>query len=424
MPKASLPFFPCLPYLPFLLLAACGEEGTDDAGTPDAGAPDGGDADTDTDTWPDLDGLDCAFELAEGPFAIRETTSGHVAFPDVARLAGGEILLVYRQAQTHNVDPTGGIVRQVGSADGLDWSAPEVLHDTPDIDDRDPSVTVTAGGEVVVNWFQYVYEATDDGDLGVHQIFFGRSDDLGAALGETSMVPDQSMSYAGAYVGADYLWLDAAGEPVVVTACSSPIREIGGTLFVQNYGGYAWNTSNADAPRSRISLFASDDGGGAWTELPIADGQAPDTWLQEPSLLALGPNRWIVQLRTAEGSSPGNPGNLWQTTTDDGGATWTEYEDLGFVGHAPYLARLSNGVLVSAFRWLNDAFTSTNVDFIYSMNEGATWSDLIQILDPQGVEVGYPSILELEGDRMLVVYYVGGTSIQGAIYDFSLVDAG
>lgn len=418
MIRAFFPFFPFFPCLLFLLFLACGEE---EGGAPDAGPPDAGDVDTDT--WPDLAGLDCAFTPQTGSFVIRALPEGHVAFPDIARLPSGEILLVYREAALHGVDPTGRIVRQIGAADALNWSEPETLHDTPDVDDRDPSVTVTSGGGVIINWFQYLYEVTDDGDLGVHQIFFGRSDDLGAALAETSMVPGESMGYPGAHLGDDELWTDAAGDPVVVTACSSPIREIGGTLFVQNYGGYAWNTSNADAPRSRISLFASGDGGSAWAELPIADGQAADTWLQEPSLLALGPDRWIVQLRTAAGSSPGNAGNLWQTTTDDGGATWTEYEDLGFVGHAPYLYRLGNGVLVSAFRWLNDAFTSTNVNFIYSMDEGATWSDMISILDPQVVEVGYPSILELEGSKMLVVFYVGGTTIRGAIYDFELVEA-
>jgi sialidase-1 len=417
MSNKSISISSALPCLPFLLLAAC-------SGGGDAGTPDVGDADTDTDTWPDLSGLDCAFTLSAGPFVIRSAPSGHVAFPDIARLPTGEILLVYREATTHNVDPVGRIVRQVGTADALEWSDPEVLHDTAGIDDRDPSVTVTADGEVLVNWFQYLYETTADGDLGVHQIFFGRSDDLGVSLGEASMVADGAMSYPGAYLGTDDLWLDAAGDPVVVTACSSPIREIGGSLFVQGYGGYAWNTANPAAPRSRVSLYASGDGGLTWAGLPIAEGQAEDTWLQEPSLLALTADRWIVQLRTAEGSSPGNAGDLWQTTSDDGGATWSAYEDLGFVGHAPYLSRLSNGVIVSAFRWLNASFSSTNVDFIYSMDEGATWSDLVPILDPQLVEVGYPSILELEGDKMLVVFYVGGTSIQGAIYDFELVDAG
>jgi len=418
MSKANLPFIAFFPCLPFLLLLACGGGGGDG----DAGAPDGGDSDTDTDTWPDLAGKDCAFELSAGPFDIRTAASGHVAFPDVARLPSGEILLVYREADEHGVDPVGRIVRQVGAPDALDWSDPMVLHDTPDVDDRDPSVTVTAAGDVLVNWFQYVYEDRVNGVLGVHQVFFGRSDDLGMSLAETSMVPDGSMTFPGAYLGADDLWTDAVGDPVVVTACSSPIREIGGTLFVQNYGGFAWNTTNPAAPRSRISLFASGDGGGVWAELPIAEGQAPDTWLQEPALLALGPNRWVVQLRTAEGASPGYAGNLWQTVTDDGGASWSGYEDLGFVGHAPYLYALSNGVLVSAFRWLNDAFTSTNVNFIYSMDRGATWSDMISILAPQVVEVGYPSILELEGGKMLVVFYVGGVTIRGAIYDFGIVE--
>jgi hypothetical protein len=424
--KSSRAVLDVLVVFSFLALCpGCSEDREEIQDSSDSGADSGADTDTDTDTWPDLDGLDCAFTLAEGPFPIYEPTSGHVAFPDVARLPGGELLLAYRLAEIHGVDPTGGIVRQIGSADGLEWPAPQVFHDTPGVDDRDPSVTVTAGGEVVANWFQYLHETTDDGDLGVHQIFFGRSADLGESLAETAMVPDLSMSYPGAYVDDAELWVDAAGAPVVVTACSSPVREIGGSLFVQSYGGYAWNTANPDAPRSRISLFASGDGGGTWAELPIAEGQADETWLQEPALLALGPNRWIVQLRTAEGASPGNRGNLWQTTTDDGGATWTQHEDLGFVGHAPYLQRLSNGVIVSAFRWLEwtgATPTSTNVDFMYSMDEGTTWSDLVEILDPQIVEVGYPSIVELDGGRMLVVFYVGGTSIQGAIYEFHLVE--
>jgi sialidase-1 len=399
-------------------LGACsGGGGGADAGgdgVADAG-PDGG----------GLAGYDCAFALSDGPFVIGDAISGHAAFPDVARLPTGELLLVYRDATEHGVDPAGRIVRQVGSADGLTWGGAEVLHDTPGIDDRDPSVAVTADGEVLLNWFQYVYQATDDGDLSVHQIFFGRSDDLGATLTEVAMVPaDGAMEYPGAHIDSESaLWVDTDGAPIEVTAVSSPIRVVGGAWLIQAYGGESWNTSNPASPRSRISLFESADEGATWEERIIADGEGENTWLQEPSLLALDGDRLLVQARTAAGTSPGNAGNLWQTRSDDGGQTWSAYEDLGFIGQAPYLYRLSNGVIVSAFRWLNSAMTSTDVQFIYSLDEGATWSEMISILGPQITEVGYPSILELEGDRMLIVFYVGGASIQGAIYDFALVES-
>ncbi len=406
--------FSCLP------LFACS------SGSGDNNNADGGDTDTESDTGTSLDGYDCEFTVAQEPFEIRAVSGGHIAFPDVTRLTSGEILLVYRQATAHGVDPAGAIVGQFGSTDGLTWSPVEILHDIPDVDDRDPSVTTLASGEVAMSYFQYVYQDTPDGDMSVHQIFHGTSDDQGETWGNFSMVPTgdgYAMEYDGAAKGDDLLWQDGVGTPVLVTACSNQPVQLGDTLIVQNYGGYAWNTANSDAPRSRISLFSSDDDGASWSENVIAAQQETDTWLQEPALLAIDANRWLVHLRTAPGSSPGNPGTMWQVRSDNGGQTWGDYEKFDFIGHAPFLYRLSNGVTVSAFRWLNSGYTSTNVNFIYSMDNGETWSEMISILEPQITEVGYPSILELDGNRMLIVYYVGGLRIEGVIYEFELVEA-
>jgi hypothetical protein len=406
---------------PLLLAASCGGGGGDlDAGGSDSGT------DSETDTGTDISGLDCAFDVAEGPFEIKSVTSGHVAFPDVTRLPGGDILLVYRQATTHGVDPAGAIVAQIGTPDGLAWSPSGVLVDVDDVDDRDPSVTTLASGDLALSYFQYVYQGTADGDLGVHQIFFSLSQDEGETWSVPAMVPSgagYAMDYPGAAIGSDQLWADGSAIPVMVTACSNDPVETGGEVLVQSYGGYAWNTSYSGAPRSRISLFASGDGGATWSERPIAPDAETGTWLQEPALLALDDQRWIVHLRTAAGSSPGNGGAMWQIRSFDGGQTWGDYEKFDFIGHAPFLYRLSNGVIVSAFRWLNSSFTSTNVGFIHSTDGGETWSDVAFVLDPQTVEVGYPSVLELDGDRMLVVYYVGGYEIGGVIYEFQLSDA-
>ncbi|MBW2531911.1 MAG: exo-alpha-sialidase, partial [Deltaproteobacteria bacterium] len=333
-------------------------------------------------------------------------------------LADVSLLLVYREAAVHGVDPTGRIIGQIGTGDGLDWTEPEVLHDVPDIDDRDPSVTALASGDVVLNYFQYRYEPTADGDLSLHQIFLGRSVDQGATFGDFAQVPPGAMSYPGAYIDEDLLWVDAAGDPVIVTACSSPVVELGDRLIVQNYGGNAWNQDNPDAPRSYVSLFVSEDDGASWAEQIIAPDAAPGTWLQEPSLLALDDLRWLVHVRTATGSSPGYLGDTWQASTDDGGATWGEWRELGFYGHAPYLYRLANGTLISAFRELNFNATQAAVSFVYSLDEGETWSEPVRVVHWLPTELGYPSVLQLEDERILFVYYQAGTSIRAAIYSY------
>ena len=355
--------------------------------------------------------------VATDQFTIVDSGGDHLAFPDVTRLADGRILLVYRRGAQH-VDPSGRLMKQFGSADALTWGAAAVLYDEPGIDDRDPSVTTLANGDVVVDYFQYHTPATN---LTVHQTFFTRSTDNGATysplveLGQDAMNPAQPTLTAG-------VWVDALGNPIVVNASSSSVVELGGRLLAPIYGGHALNLANlAAVPRSRVSLFTSDDRGGSFTRNVVAADQATNRWLMEPALLSLGGQRLLLQIRTADGASPSSAGHLVQALSDDGGATWSAYQDLGFVGHAPELVALDNGVLISAFRELDDAFTAEWVSFMYSLDGGTTWSNRIRVIDCNAVECGYPGLLQLDGDRLLIVYYApGGVSIDATIYHFTV----
>lgn len=400
-------------------LVACGD---DDSGGPDAGADAGLDAGMDAgpDAAPDAARpTSIRFDIAPDLVVIREGGDLHVAFPDVVRLPSGGLLVAYREAEVHGVDPTGRILMQTGSADGMTWGEPEVLVDTPDVDDRDLSLSVLASGEIAASFFQYVYEPTPDGQLSVHQNFLGRSTDGGLTFGDFVQVGDGAMSYPDASLDAtSELWVDQGGEPILVRACSSPVREVAGRLLLPSYGGNVWNSGNSAAPRSIISFFASTDGE-TWAEEPIAPGQATDTWLQEPSVLALDDQRLIVHLRTAEGASPGNAGPMMQTRSSDNGATWEALTSFAFTGHAPYLHRLPNGVLLSAFRELNAALTRAAVSFVYSLDDGDTWSEPVQIISWQPTEMGYPSIVDLDGDRFLVVFYYAGALIEAAFVDYT-----
>ena len=346
---------------------------------------------------------------------------GHLAFPDVARLADGRIALVYRQGASH-VDPSGLVMAQFGSEDGLTWSDPAVILDTPGIDDRDPSVALLADGRLLVTWFPYDWETIGGSRLTLHEVFGAFSSDQGETFPHVVQISDGSMSVEGGHIDEQGLWADGAGEAVLVWACSSPAVEYQGRILLPAYGGHALNLSQlATHPRSWITLFASDDGGETWARERVETGGPADTWLMEPSLLPVRNGPFRLHIRTADGTDPGGPGQTAQSFSFDGGAVWAPWQDLDFIGHAPNLYQLQNGAVLSAFRWVSDSYTVASAAFVHSLDDGKTWSHPIEIEYCAGYECGYPSILELPGNRVLFVYYGrGGASIKGAIYSFEM----
>src|SRR5439155_24788502 len=89
----------------------------------------------------------------------------------IARLGNGDLLVVYYDSPEH-VSPAGRISLVRSRDAGRTWSAPTVIVDTP-LDDRDPSITVTRSGTLLVSYFV----RNDDGTSG--GVFVARSDDGG-----------------------------------------------------------------------------------------------------------------------------------------------------------------------------------------------------------------------------------------------------
>ncbi len=346
--------------------------------------------------------------------------SGHFAFPDVVRLQNGKIMAVYRNGSSH-AEKSGAIIVSM-SDDGVEWGEPDILLNDPSIDDRDPSITVFSDGRVGMNWFKYRYPS-DYSEPWVHHLFFAVSDKSGLNFGEQIQVDGGVFDYSETAVMDDNgIWVDENGEEVTVAASSSSMIEDGGKIIIPGYFGNALNwQSMAKTPKTRIVLYESSDGGKTWIPNEVKAEIDEKTWLQEPALLKVTDKRWILQARTAVGVSPSNKGDLVQSVSEDGGRTWSPYKSLGFVAHAPELIKLENGVIISSFRWL-DWGTSVSreaVSMVYSLDGGETWSDVIEILDCGKVECGYPGMVELPDNKILVVYYTpGGKGIESKIITF------
>ncbi len=357
----------------------------------------------------------------EKSFTVTSVTSGHLAFPDVTRLSDGRLLLVYRQGASH-VDKTGRIMKQFGTADGLTWTDPEVLYDAPNIDDRDPSVAMLSNGDVLVTYFQYRQLPLADGTLAVHHCFAGRSHDDGATFGTFVQVDPGDMNPTDAVLDASGHWVDGSGNPIIVQGCSSAVVEWQGKVVLPTYGGQSLNLANlAGSAKSRISRYESTDWGDTWTGGVVAADKATDHWLEEPALVVVDDGSVLMQVRTALGASPSNAGKMMQMHWDSVAGDWSDVTYLPFVGHAPELVQLSDGVVLSGFRELDDAMTREWVSFVYSLDRGATWSDPIRVKDCAAVECGYPAIEDLGAGRFLFVYYApGGVAIDAAIFRVEL----
>ena len=89
---------------------------------------------------------------------------------------------------------------------------------------------------------------------------------------------------------------------------------------------------------------------------------------------------------------------MMYATSTDMGKTWSDVQDIGFKGHAPYLMRLGTGEILLMHRI---PFTSLHI----SRDEGQTWEGPYVIDTVCGA---YASGVELEDGSVLCVYYEEG----------------
>ena len=288
------------------------------------------------------------------------------AFPDVTRLADGRLMTVFYEGYTHispptESYPTGGRVMYATSAnEGVSWSTPAVLYDTPQ-DDRDPSITQLADGRLLSTYFTY-----NGGGLGTYIV---ESRNRGASWSTPRKLAD---------------------SPYYV---SSPVRRLSdGRLAVGLY-------SEAIGQTAHGAVALSDDGGANWTspiDIPNPSGAYLDA---ETDLIELkNGNLWAIQ------RSSGSPAQ--SSVSTDHGKTWSGSQSLGFIAHSPYLLRTQHeGLILLGYRGY-DAAGHGYTALRYSLDDCSTWSDPIPVdWDCIGA---YPSMVNLNDGSVLITYYEEG----------------
>ena len=291
------------------------------------------------------------------------------AFPGLARLDDGTLVTVYRKGVLHYTD-RGNIVSRRSTDDGKTWSEEMVVADNPSLDLRDPNIALLADGALIVNYFQYDFDArrTVRNGLRVVHSFDG---------GET--------------------W----GDPVAVgmgslIATSAPVLQLtNGDLLLAYYGSHEGGR-NATAYVTR-----SEDGGRWWLrETVIADGPAYGRPFQEPNLLLLENGDILATIRS-DGERP----IIHTSVSKDQGRTWSDPRPAFKGSGTPSVAVLELGVVVMIYRskiGRNFGLPGLRV----SSDGGGTWTaDLGEtVIDRKDGDMMYASALQVPDGRIAVVY--------------------
>jgi sialidase-1 len=327
---------------------------------------------------------------------------GYFAWPTVARMDDGTLVVACSGLRTQHICPFGKTVLSVSRDDGATWSEPRVIQDSM-IDDRDAGIVNLGGARLLVTWFRMdtrirplpTNALEEELRLWKESVAEWTDDRVAPLIGSWLMLSED----------AGTTWSEPIRSPV--TAPHGPIRLRNGDLLYlgKNY------VTQSDWAVCRMLAVRSSDNGRSWKtvgQVPIADKTDPVNYhelhaVELPSGRILG----MIRIQNHSGKTLDAAGltefSLMQTESDDGGCTWSAPRPLGFHGSPPHLLRHSSGVLVLTYGYRQAPFGQR---VAFSHDDGKTWDhDWILRNDGPDWDLGYPATTELADGSLFSVYY-------------------
>jgi hypothetical protein len=186
----------------------------------------------------------------------------------------------------------------------------------------------------------------------------------------------------------------SARYPTMVNSPHGPIQLADGRLLYP--GVELWAN-----PR-RVGVCESTDDGLTWRWLAEIPARPGDDYRQYHELhgVETGDGRVLVHIRNHNQT---NDRETLQTESTDGGKTWTVPKPIGVWGLPSFLSRLQGRKLLMTYGYRRAPFGN---QARVSEDWGRTWSDPVVISgDGMGVDLGYPSTVELDDVSLLTVWY-------------------
>lgn len=332
----------------------------------------------------------CAAAQTEHLVLHRDDTQYYIT-PWLHRLKSGELIVTAREAHRRqrpfisHADPTARGILLRSSDGGRTWGGKTVLDDETYrfSQTEDVPLTELSDGTLLLNLYSWAVSPLP--------VNFRLND-------------RQRMPYAITFEGLSMLRSSDGGrtwsarEPLTVSglpplAARVPALEMpDGLLLLPVYG-----LASSRGPY-HAWVIRSRDRGRTWGE-PAELAIDPDGKLSfaEPCLLRTREGRLISMIRTE--------GYLYQSVSEDNGKTFSKPVKTAMWGWPAHLLELRDGRILCTYGYRREPF---GLRAVLSHDGGRTWDASREIVlrdDGGNGDLGYPSAVEFEDGRVLVVYW-------------------
>jgi hypothetical protein len=325
----------------------------------------------------------------------------HFAFPGVAELPDGQLVVVCREGDAH-VCPRGRIVITRSRDGGRTWSPREVVYDSPS-DDRDPAILCLADGTLVVSFNTWDSWRKDSALRHKYAVETARMEQEGWG------------KYSGSWLVVSRDQGRRWSSPRRAPAIFSPHGPVVGPQ-----GALYWLGEGLERGAAVVSIQRTADLGQTWQRYaevchcrPWNAAHTSEYW-DEPNLLFLPDGRAIATFRVEL------DGQVWQSYSTDQGKTWTWPRSLPPWGFPQQLCRLTDGRVLMAYGYRREPL---GIRASLSRDGGRTYDLAHEIVfrhDGCDADLGYPYTIQLRNGRLFTVYYfhAAGTNcyLEGVCY--------
>ena len=311
-------------------------------------------------------------------------------WPTLARRADGELLVACSGGREAHVCPFGRVELIRSRDNGHTWTWPETLLDTA-IDDRDAGLLVTPAGSVLVTTFtSLAFEKTiaDAKNWPAE-----RKQRWESAQNRLSEAERQQMLGTWMLRSADAGLTWSASYRVPLNSPHGPIAVSASRLLYP--GVQLWEKAR------KVGVAESVDDGRTWrwlSDIPTRPGDDHANY-HELHGVAAADGTIIVHIRNHNAV---NDRETLQCESRDGGKTWTTPHAIGVWGLPSHLLRLRDGRLLMTYGYRR---LPRGNHARLSADHGRTWSEAMVLSTDGGVDIGYPSTVEVADGSLVSVWY-------------------
>ncbi len=314
----------------------------------------------------------------------------YFAWPSVARLQDGKLMMVASGFRMKHICPFGKAVGCFSEDEGETWTRPAVIIDTP-LDDRDAGVLAFGEKSVLVTSFNNTIQAQRNWNKVNDPYINAYLDSVNAEEAEEK------------YLGSTFVISHDGGRTfggvmrIPVGTPHGPVLMNDGSML---YVGRNFSKDDKMTDTDHLSAYRVNEDG-TYEFLSDIENVSPELLSCEPSTIVLPGGKIIVHIRVQKNGYF----TIFQSESYDNAKSFTRpHQLLGKTGGAPaHLLRMTDGTLVSVYGYREEPY---GIRMMYSKDDGETWSTDHVLWDQgYGADLGYPCSVQLKNGDILTVFY-------------------